>query len=380
MYFNISNIKFLIVAKKIFISAGDPSGDIHASRLMNEILKLSPDTKFIGIGGKEMEKYDFKSIIQMDKISVVGFWEVAKRYSFFKNLLEESKKTLKNENVDLFLPVDYPGFNLRLSAYSKSINIPVVYYIAPQLWAWGRSRTEKLKKNVDRLLVCFPFEEDFFNNDNIKTTFVGHPLLDDPIFKNIPEQKNRENDLIALLPGSRIQEVKNHLNLFEKVISETRKHKYLKFGIAKSSNVPFELYSEIIKIPDVTLWENSRELMQKAHLGIIKTGTSNLEAALCNLPFIMIYQTSILTYNIGKYLINLDYISLINILQNKPIIPELIQSDANYKRISNELINLLEDNSKKEMIIEEFAKIREKLGVFSASKKSAKIINKYLKK
>lgn len=370
--------------KKIFISVGDPSGDIHASRLMSEILKLAPDTQFIGIGGKEMEKinlksHKFKSIVPMEKISVVGFWEVAKRYSFFKNLLEDSKNIIKNENIDLFLPIDYPGFNLRLAAFVKSINKPIIYYIAPQLWAWGRSRTEKVKSNVDKLLVCFPFEEDFFKNDGIDATFVGHPLLDDPILKNEVDYKNREKNLVALLPGSRVQEVKNHLSIFEKVIKETEKVKKLNYGIAQSSNIPSYLFDNILKLPNVKLWQNSKELMQKAEVGIVKTGTSNLEAALCNLPIIMMYLTSTLTYNIGKYLINLDYLSLINILQNKPIIPELIQQDAKYTNISNELISLIDDNERKEYILSEYTKIREKLGRFSASKKSAKIIIKYLK-
>jgi len=364
--------------KKIFISVGDPSGDIHASRLMSEILKIAPDTQFIGIGGNEMEKLNFKSIIPMEEISVVGFWEVAKRYNFFKKLLQKSKDIIKNEKVDLFLPVDYPGFNLRLASFAKSINVPVIYYIAPQLWAWGRSRTEKVKSNVDKLLVCFPFEQDFFKNDDINATFVGHPLLDDPVLKNVTNYKSKTKNLVALLPGSRVQEVKNHLDLFENVIKETNKTKKLEYGIAKSSNVPIDLFNNILKLPNVKLWDNSKDLMQKAEIGIVKTGTSNLEAALCNLPFIMIYLTSTLTYNIGKYLINLDYLSLVNILQNKIIIPELIQKDAKYKNISKELINLLENNERKQFILNEYAKIREKLGKYSASKKSAKIILKHL--
>lgn len=367
-----------IVEKKIFISVGDPSGDIHASRLMKEILNINPGVKFVGIGGKEMEKLNFKSLVPLEKISVVGFWEVAKRYSYFKKLLEDSKKFIKNEKVDLFLPVDYPGFNLRLANYVKSIKIPVIYYIAPQLWAWGKTRTEKLKNSVDKLLVAFPFEEEFFNNDNINATFVGHPLLDDPVFKE--KEYERDTKLIALLPGSRVQEVKTHLELFIKVIKESRKTTNLKFGIAKSSNVPIECFDEILKIDGVELWDNSKELMQKAKVGIIKTGTSNLEAALCNLPFIMIYQTSFITYNLGKYLINLDYISLINILQNKPIIPELIQSDANYKNLTNELLSLYNDEEKITNILSEYSKIREKLGKYSASKMSAKIITEQLDK
>lgn len=363
--------------KRIFISVGDPSGDIHASKLMEQLLKLNPDIEFVGIGGKEMEKFNFKSIVPMEKISVVGFWEVAKRYSFFKNLLEESKKYIKDNNVDLFLPIDYPGFNIKLASYVKEIKIPVVYYIAPQLWAWGKSRTEKLKKSIDKLLVAFPFEEEFFKNEGINAKFVGHPLLDNKKFEEV--NFKRDNNLIALLPGSRLQEVRNHLKLFMNVIEEANKLNKFQFAIAKSSNIDISEYQEILKLNNVEIWEDSIKLMKTAKIGIVKTGTSNLEAALCGLPFIMIYKTSLLTYSIGRYLINLDYISLVNILQNKSIIPELIQNNANPKNIALELNKLYSNDSQIKNIIIEYEKIRKKLGKYSASNKASKIINNLLK-
>jgi len=358
--------------KTIFISVGDPSGDIHAAKLMKQILKSNPEINFIGIGGKEMEKLNFKSIVPMEQISVVGFWEVAKRYSFFKKLLDNCKSFLIENKVDLFLPIDYPGFNIRLASFAKQNNIPVIYYIAPQLWAWGKSRTEKLKNSIDKLLVVFPFEEEFFKNDGINTKFVGHPLLDYTRFQNI--NYDRDNNLIALLPGSRLQEVRNHLNLFINVIDEASKLNDFKFGVAKSSNIELSEYEDILKLKNVELWEDSIELMKTARVGIVKTGTSNLEAALCGMPFIMMYKTSFLTYNIGKYLINLDFISLINILQNKPIIPELIQSEANPKNLAKELNNLFNNKSRIKEIINEYELIRNKLNKYSASTEAASII------
>ncbi len=358
--------------KTIFISAGDPSGDIHAARLMEKLLLLNPSIEFIGIGGKEMEKWNFTSIVPMEQISVVGFWEVAKRYSFFKKLLQECKDLIKDKNIDLFLPIDYPGFNIRLASFVKEQNIPVCYYIAPQLWAWGKSRTANLQESIDKLFVVFPFEEEFFRNQGIDAKFIGHPLLDDKRFIDI--KLERKNNLIALLPGSRLQEVKNHLKLFINVIKEANKLNDFKFAVAKSSNIDISHFEEILKLENVELWEDSIELMKVAKIGIVKTGTSNLEAALSGMPFIMIYKTSQLTYNIGKYLINLDYISLVNILQHKSVIPELIQSDANPKNIAKELNSLYLDEDRINFINSEFQHIREKLGEYSASETLAQII------
>ena len=358
--------------KRIFISVGDPSGDIYAARLMKQLLQQNPNIEFIGIGGKEMEKLNFKSFVPMEKISVVGFWEVAKRYNFFKNLLNKCKNELKSNKVDLFLPMDYPGFNIRLSYFAKILNIPVVYFIAPQLWAWGKSRTQKLKDSIDKLLVVFPFEEKFFQKDGIDATFVGHPLLDDPRFSEI--NYNRNNNIIALLPGSRLQEVKKHLSLFIKLILELNKMGDFKFAIAKSSNIDISHFAEISKIQNVEIWEDSIKLMKIAKIGVIKTGTSNLEAALCGMPFVMMYKTSTITYNLGKRLINLDYISLVNILQNKSVIPELIQSDANPQKIAKELLNLYNDENRIQSIIEEYKNIRNILGEFSSVEKVSEIV------
>ena len=149
---------------KIFILAGEASGDLHASRLMRAIKVLNPDTQFIGIGGMNMEKEGLESLVSIEQMSVVGFWEVAKRYYFFKKTLEECKRTLVSSDVDAFIPVDYPGFNLKLGQFAKKSSIPVYYYIAPQLWAWGKGRAKKLSTQLDKLFVVFPFEVEFFNN------------------------------------------------------------------------------------------------------------------------------------------------------------------------------------------------------------------------
>lgn len=359
---------------KIFISAGDPSGDIHAANLMHELLLLDNSLEFVGIGGPKMQELGLKQIVNFSEINVVGFWEVAKKYRFFIQLEALSKKIIKEENIDLVILVDYPGLNVRLANYSKSINRKVCYYIAPQLWAWGKKRAKKLAKSVDKLLVAFPFEVEFFKKFDIDAEFVGHPSLDLEVFdldKNIERIENQ----ICLIPGSREQEVKSHLALFHDVITKC-KGKY-KFAISKSPTVDSSIYESFIEYhPDIKIYNNSRDAMKSSTFGIVKTGTSTLEATLLNLPFIMIYKTSLTTYMIGRYLVDIDYLAMPNILLKKEVVKELIQQDATANKISNELDLYMNNKDLTENIKVDFIQIRELLGNKSACKTASSIIYK----
>ncbi len=363
---------------KFFIVAGDPSGDIHSAKLMKEIKLLMPDAEFVGIGGSLMEAEGLKSIVPISMISVVGFWEVAKKYSFFTKLLEQCKNLIKSNNFKAFIAVDYPGFNMKLAQFAKSIKTPVVYYIAPQLWAWGKNRAVKLSKIVDLLLVVFPFEVDFFQNFNINTKFVGHPLLDDERFSRKIKRYTERTKNIALLPGSRKQEIIKHLPM----IIETAKilhqdYPDFQISIAKSSNIEKDLYLNFLKNNSfIELIDDNKELMSNAIAGAVKTGTSNLESCLLGMPFVMYYKTSALTYFLGRKLVNLPYISLVNILSNLPIIPELIQNDANPKNIAFEISKLINDGEYYDNIQSKFLEIRNNLGSTGASRRAAEMIVK----
>lgn len=364
---------------RIFISVGDPSGDIHAARLMKELQKLLPEVEFIGIGGENMERCGLKSIVPLNKISVVGFWEVIKNINLFRQLMTKCKSILSEEKIDLFLPVDYPGFNIKLAKFAKSKKIPVAYYIAPQLWAWGANRAKQLQI-VDKLFVVFPFEEQFFKNYGINAEFVGHPLLDNPELQRMSNKFDDRDDIIALLPGSRQQEIDKHIKLFiDSAKLFKQKYNNYKIVIAKSPNANFNRYKDLLISNNVEIEEDSINLMKNAKLGIIKTGTSNLEAALCGMPFVMVYKTSVLSYLISKHLINLEFISIINILENRQVIDELIQKDANPEKISLSLIKMLENEGKLDKILNTFSKIRKILHKAEVSKTVAfKIKNDFL--
>lgn len=360
---------------KYLIVAGDPSGDIHAAKLIRSIKKLQPDSQFIGIGGSKMTAEGLKSIVDISDVSVVGFWEVAKKYVFFKKLLKQCVDILKNENIKAFIPVDYPGFNIRLAAHSKKLKIPVYYYIAPQLWAWGKNRSQKLAKVIDKLMVVFPFEVEYFSKFGIDVVFVGHPLMDNPEFNSPFKDFDSRKDEIAFFPGSRNQEVRRHLLLLKEILdcNETKSLNF-QFVIAKSKNIEIGIFNDILKYKNVKISENSSEIMINSKAGIIKTGTSNLEAALCGLPFIMYYKTSFLTYKIASRLINLPYISIVNILADKMLIKEFIQKDAKPKLMIKQLEYILSNKDEYADIQNEFADLRTKLGVKGASDNAAKII------
>ncbi len=371
--------------KKIFISVGDYSADRHASKLMHQIKTISDDIEFIGLGGPEMIKEGLEPIASLDEISVVGFWEVARKYSFFRKLLDRCARILSDEDISLFIPVDYPGFNIRLSEKANKINIPVYYYIAPQLWAWGKNRARKLAAFVDKLLVVFPFEVEFFNKYGIDTEYVGHPLLDDPAFSGNVKSFDQREKIIAFLPGSRKQELKRHLPLFEDV-AKLLKNEIADYQIGFS--LPdidgFDVIAESLAANGWAMFEDSRELMLNSRAGVIKTGTSNLEAALCGLPFAMVYRTSGITYRLGKMAVNLEHISLVNILAGKRIVNEFVQGDAKPEAIASEILHLLNDseNSGNELqnhslrddMLAEFDRIRKELGHTGASANAAKII------
>lgn len=367
--------------KKIFIIAGEPSGDIHGSILMKNIKAILPDTEFFGIGGDLMTSEGLESIVPMKSISVTGFWEVAKKYSIFRKLLTKCEQELVGREVDCFLPVDYPGFNLKLAVFAKSKNIPVVWYIAPQIWAWGKNRGKSLKDKIDKLLVVFPFEKEFFEKLGVNTVYVGHPLLDNPVFSDdflrYPQREKR----IAILPGSRSQEIERHLPLVEQTIALLKKQlPDYKISLAVSPiHHSGKLADLKLKFPQIEFTNESSELMRRALVGIVKTGTSNLEAALCGMPFVMFYKTSTISYHLSKRLINLPYVSLVNIIGGKVIVPELIQKEATPEKIVNQLKFLLENRELYDRMQKEFQDLRMHMGENGASKNAAKIIIEYLK-
>lgn len=364
---------------KILIIAGDTSGDIHAAKLMKEILIRRPDTKFIGVGGEKMSSIDFEKIIDLSQISVVGFWEVFKRIDKFLQLKSKIKEIIEKENISLFIPVDFPGFNLEIAKLCKQYNIKVLWYIAPQLWAWGKNRAKKLQNNIDKLLAVFPFEEEFFGKYDIDTEFVGHPLMDNPQFNQAIKKWSERENILLIMPGSRIQEISSHLPLLLEYCKIFRA-KYPNFDIVFSvpTHTQQFLYTNFAEIKKFNIVNDSHKHMQSSKIGLIKSGTSNLEAALLGLPFVMFYKTSLFNYIIGKQMANVPYFSIVNILSNKSIVTELIQSRMNLKNIEKHIDILMNDKQEYENLQNSFEKIKELFKNKKASARAAEIAINFL--
>ncbi len=363
---------------KIFISVGDPSADAHAARLMRVLKARRPDLEFIGLGGPAMQAQGLQSLVPFESLSVVGFWEVVKKYAFFRSVLRRCKKVLQEQRPDLFLPIDFPGFNLRLATFARKLRIPTIYYIAPQLWAWGKQRAQTLANSVDLLLVVFPFEEAFFTQLGVPALYVGHPLLDDPQFAALPRRFEYRDDTIVLMPGSRPQELAHHLPLMLQTAAILASYlPELSFTIVKPETLPLESYMPYFRSYEhleLEFASTASQALQWAKAAIIKAGTSTLEAAVLLTPFVTVYKTSALSYRIGKWLVNVPHITLVNILLQQAVVPEFIQDEAQPKAIAESVLSILTNSEYRSLFLSQFQQLRATLGGAGATETVADVI------
>ncbi len=363
----------------IFITAGDPSGDAHAARLMAAIRTHIPTVVFEGFGGPEMELQGLRSLAHIRDLAVTGFWEVAKRYRFFRSLLNRCDDAIARTRPVAFIPVDYPGFNMRLAARvrARTTNrVPVFWYIAPQLWAWGERRATKLAAAVDRLFVVFPFEVEFFQRHGIRAEYVGHPLAEE-----IPvATQGRVPGQVLLMPGSRAQELHHHTGLLADVVDRVRAHRSdVSFVVARARNIDLRALEPLVQ-RNVDVVDDAHAAMQTASAGIIKAGTSTLEAAFRGLPFATFYRTSPLSYAISKRLVTVTSVTMMNLLLKRNVVHEYIQHDATSTRIADEIETLLDDSARRTELVTAMSDVREMLSGEGASKRTAALIVEALRR
>jgi lipid-A-disaccharide synthase len=363
---------------KYYIIAGEPSGDLHASNCMKEILNLDSEATFKFTGGDLMEKVsNIKATVHISKMAFMGFIDVLKNILTIQENFKKVKQDILNFNPDLIILVDYPGFNLRMAKWATQKGFKVNYYISPTVWAWKTGRVEEIKKYTNKLFVILPFEEAFYKTYNHQVYFVGHPLLDaieqqKPSFKSkeqfLGENKLLHKPIVAVLPGSRVQEINRML---KNMIEVVEKFPTFQFVFAGTSNLPKSSYETLAEHSISVVFNQTYELMNYATAGIIKSGTSTLESALFDLPQVVCYKTGGLSFAIGKQLVKLKFISLVNLIANKEVVKELVQSDFTTKNISEELNNLLHSEKYRETILEEYQKIKMQLGGIGASMRLA---------
>jgi len=365
------------------IIAGEASGDMHGADLLKELKQLNPALNFYGIGGDKMKTEGQITDYHINQMAFLGFVEVIKHIPFIKQVQKNLIDRIKKENIKEVILIDYPGFNLNFAKKIKKPGIKIYYYISPQIWAWGRHRIKKIQRLVDKMLVLFPFEKDFYTAHNVHCSYVGHPLSEQiDTYKFLKKEKlfeklnlDRSKEILLFLPGSRNQEIKNLFSVCLPAAEKLCKKFNLQLVVACSQNIDesdFDKYKGSFSF--TVIKHHTYDLYKHSKFGIIKSGTSTLEAGFIQLPFVIVYSTNWLTYQIGKMLIKIDSIGLINIVAGKKIISELIQSDINTENIFNLVAAYLSDNKKYSILKDQLSIIKTKLGNYEASKNAAKII------
>lgn len=345
---------------------------------MKAIQQKDSNADFRFWGGDLMQKVSGEKPVKHYKdLAFMGFVEVLMNLKTILNNIKFAKKDIQQYQPDVLILVDYPGFNLRIAEFAKKLGIKVVYYISPQLWAWKEGRVETIKKYVDEMLVILPFEKDFYKKHNVDAHFVGHPLLDAisdlkeitaDDFKKEFHLNNKE--IIALLPGSRKQEVEKML---EKMLSVRPYFKEYQFVIAGAPSLPKDFYEKYVDENVHFVSNRTYDLLRCSKAALVTSGTATLETALLNIPEVVCYKGSKISYAIAKRLVkHINYISLVNLIMDKEVVKELIQEDLNTKNLVHELNLVLNENRNR--ILNDYAELREKLGGKGASENAAEII------
>ncbi|MCX6292100.1 MAG: lipid-A-disaccharide synthase [Bacteroidetes bacterium] len=370
---------------KYYIIAGEASGDLHAANLLKELKKLDSQASFRGWGGDRMQQEGTTLVKHYRDLAFMGFTEVVMNLRTILSNISFCKKDILSEQPDVIILVDYPGFNLRIAEFAKQNNIRVFYYISPQVWAWKQSRVEKIKKSVDRMFVILPFEKEFYKKFDYEVDFVGHPLLDaieqqkhEPVSREQWLQHNKlpAKPLIALLPGSRKQEITTMLPL---MLSITNDFPGYQFVVAAAPSVPQTYYQALMRNKNASLIsDQTYALLAHSEAALVTSGTATLETALFEVPEVVCYKGGQISYLIARSLVKVKYISLVNLIMDQEIVKELIQSNLNFSNLENELKKILEP-VQRERLRSEYQSLKQKLGGSGASEKTAKLMVGYLK-
>lgn len=365
---------------KYYIISGEASGDLHGSNLIAAIKRKDPKAKFRAWGGDLMKKQGATLVKHYRDLAFMGFVEVLLHLRIILSNMSFCKKDILKFAPDALVLIDYPGFNIKIAKFAHKHNIKVYYYISPQVWAWKKRRVHTLKKVVDKMLVILPFEKDFYNEYNVDAQYVGHPLLDS-ISKTKQTSKlsftrqnklNGKKEIIALLPGSRKQEVSRMLKVMLKVVDQFPNYQFV-VGCAPS--LPLSYYKSIIGNANVKLVVNKTyQLLQVSSAAVVTSGTATLETALFYVPEVICYKGNPISYLIAKNLINVKYICLVNLIMDRPVVKELIQNDLTPDNIADELKLLLTNHKRQRQLLDDYEELRMILGNAGASKNAASII------
>jgi len=364
---------------KYYIIAGEASGDLHGSNLMKAIYEEDPQADIRFWGGDLMQNIGGTLVKHYRQLAFMGFIEVVFNLKTILNNIKICKNDIKQFNPDVIIYIDYPGFNMRIAKWAKQAGYKNHYYISPQIWAWKENRITAIKHDIDKMYVILPFEKDFYElKHKFPVEFVGHPLIDaihnqSTVDANTFRAENHlsEKPIIAILPGSRKQEISKMLSVMLSVVNDFPNYQFV---IAGAPSQELSFYQQFISGENIKFISNKTyALLRNATAALVTSGTATLETALFKVPEVVCYKGSWASYQIAKRIITLKYISLVNLIMDREVVTELIQDDCSTKRIREELTKILESNYRK-TLLENYALLEEKLGGIGASKKTAQLI------
>ncbi len=363
------------------IIAGEASGDMHGAKLAQSIKNHARDTLLFGVGGNAMQTEDVRLIVDAKTLSVVGITEVFSKLPTIYRAMTTVKKALTSRKPDLLILIDFPDFNFHVAAFAKKLNIPILYYISPQIWAWRQNRVKKIKRLVDHMAVILPFEAPFYRKHHVPVTFVGHPLLDrilpTPVLQ--PSTTPLKGPVIGLVPGSREKEVTALLPIMLEAAEIIRRRlPTVRFVVSCAQSINEDLISGIIghyasRLAIETIKGPVVEVFKQSQLLVAASGTVTLEAALFGVPTVIVYKVSPLSYWLGKRLIKVKHIGIVNLIVQKELLPELIQDDASPQRIADTATRMVNDQERLRQIKEELLRVKDLLGGAGASDRVARI-------
>ena len=368
--------------KRIMIIAGESSGDLHGAGVVREIRRRNPDVEVFGIGGDRMQAEGMQLIYHVREMSFMGFIEVVKHLPLIRSVETTLRQLLRLKIPDAVLLIDYPGFNLRFARSVKERGIPVVYYISPQVWAWKKGRLKKMRAVIDRMLCVFPFEVPLYEKANIPVQFVGHPLVEEIADTTSKEHfckrytLDPKKEIIGLIPGSRKQEIDNLFSVMARSAQQIAAERSMEIVVAVAPHLEEEyLRTKLPPGARVTFVRNeTHNVMKHSALALVTSGTATLETALLGTPMIVMYRTSWFTYLIARLVVQIEWISLVNIVAGKSLVPELIQHHVHVENVVSHMNRLLNDRNALQTMKEGLVSLKEKLGNAGASKNVAEAI------
>ena len=351
---------------KIFISAGEASGEHYAAQLIPAIRKLIPDAEFFGLGGQRMEALGFRRIVRAEDVAVMGITEIIRHIPHIYGEYRKLKASIAAEHPDAAILIDFPDVNLSLARTLSGLGIPVIYFVSPQLWAWKKYRIRRVRRYVDRMLVIFPFEESFYRDHGVKATFVGHPLAEVPLpsisRKEFADQYGLDpsKSWVGLLPGSRFKEIR--LNLPEMIEAASQLHPSCEFLLPLAPTLTPEHIDQVRAMlpangPRIILVDDARTTLYHARASVVASGTATVEAALIGNPFIVVYRVSKVTYSVARRVVKVPYVAMVNLIAGREVVPELIQDDFTAANVVSHLQNLLCDEAVRSRIQADLAKV-----------------------